>query len=164
MPPSIARIGTNGAEPHDGHNSPCELLGKVKDDVAWHDRRIDANAESLRETAKIMETVATRVGVMRSDGTATPHSLTSAVQGLGNQVLELKRAIESQSDSDPPLASALDDNPITEITRSDIQRPVFTSRRLRSVSKQRNWMAIGFAVMTFAAGAIEAARVLGWIK
>jgi hypothetical protein len=109
-----------------------------------------------------MNVVAERVGVIRPDGTATPHSLTSAVQTLGNNFLELKKSVDQRTTSDPPnsLFNALDDNPITEITRTDIQRPVHTSRRLRTVTKQRNAGIAAFigAVITaaLASGVIPA--------
>ena len=150
----------------DPHAVPCGELIALRDKVSKQDRRINAAIDEGSETAQALKTVADRVGVMRADGTSTPHSLTSAVQVVGTEIMSLKRIIEDRLTSQPPAAlyGAIDDDPVTEITRHDIQRPVFTSRRLRSVSRQRNWIAIGAAVAGMGVGAFEVLKALGVFK
>lgn len=142
-----------------------ELIG-LRDKVKSQESRLTASINLHDEASRLMHTVADRVGVMRPDGTCTPHSLTAAVQTNTNEVLSLRRIIEECSASDPPrsMLSALDDDPVTEITRADIQRPVHTSRKLRTVQKQRNWIAVGMGIGLAIAGVIEGLRLGGVLK
>lgn len=139
---------------------PCGELISLRDKVAKQERRINTAIDA----AEIMRAVSERVGVMRPDGTCTPHSLTSAVQQLGNQVLALKRTIEERASSDPPprLLDALGD--MSEASRLDIERPDLAIKRRRRAIKQRNWMAIGGGLVAFATGAYEALRAIGVLK
>lgn len=149
-------------QPHP-HVSPCPELIGLREKFEKMEPRFNELIDGKRETDEVLRNLGERVGFMRPDGTPTPHSLVAAVQNNTNEVMSLRRSIEERMSSDPPqrLLDALDDDPITDITRHDIQRPVHTSRKLRSVSKQRNWMAIGIGIGTMIVGIIEAFRAAG---
>jgi len=143
---------------------PCgELIG-LREKVRKQEQRINAALDGNADTATALRTVADRVGVMRPDGTSTPHSLTAAVQANTNEVLELRRTIERQSTTDPPPLLDTDDEDVGVITRVDIQRPVQTSRRLRAAKRQRNWIAVGAGIGATIFGVIETLKLLGVLK
>jgi hypothetical protein len=127
--------------------------------------RLDAFESAGDERGKMLRTVADRVGAMRPDGTATPHSLTHAVQMLGTQVLALKRTVEERCIGEPPadLLDALDED-TSEASRIDITRPPLALKRIRKAEKQRNWMAIGLGIGGFIAGIYEALKLAGVLK
>ena len=136
---------------------PCGELIALRDKVAKQERRISSAIDDGSDTAAALITIAERVGVMRPDGTATPHSLTAAVQTSTNEVLAIKRLIESaRAPSEPPqqLLDAIGD--LSEASRVDIQRPDLAIIRRRKAIKQRNWVAVIAGVITLALGIVEA--------
>jgi len=146
---------------------PCGELISLREKVGKQERRISTAIDDNSDTARALNTLAERVGVMRPDGTVTAHSLTAAVQQNTNEVLKMRRAFESQQadrpTSDPPrVLDALGD--LSEASRIDIERPDIAIKRRRKAVAQRNWMAIGFGIVTFLGGMIEAARMMGWLK
>jgi hypothetical protein len=107
--------------------------------------RIDARFEILddglgrlmSETAEAKAAavlVSNRVGLIRDDGTVTPHSLTAAVIENTNTVLALKRAIEQERPiSSPPMPDWGPD--VGEITR--IQPAPIVVRRMKDAERAK---------------------------
>ena len=144
--------------------SPCQELCGLRERVERQDVRITAAIEGNNEYSQILAEISRRVGVMRPDGTATPHSITWAMQQLGEQMLALKRSIDDRLSSEPPprLLDALGD--LSESSRLDIQRPDLAILRRRKAIRQRNWAALGAGVAAFALGVIECLRLFGVLK
>ena len=142
--------------------SQCEVEGRTPcpDLLTLRDR-----VQEIEDERRIMQEVSRRVGVMRADGTATPHSLTWAMQELGERMLELERTVKAAiptPSSPPTLLDALGD--LSEESRLDVQRPDLAILRRRKAVRQRNWVAIISASAGAVVIVLEALARLGVFK
>lgn len=155
---AMAATGTNGARPPSNH--PCiqkSTIAHLTDEAQHAKARDDKQDEAILALIGNVNTLSTRIGEVRHDGTGTDGSLTKLVLCMGSKLDEIRTEIGSMR---PKLDSVVEESEATQMMSREelVRRSHEAEAKLATIEAEekkanREWKAsVIKAILLLAAG------------